>query len=173
MTCALAGSLTFIIFRHPVSISTQFYRFSNCCAKLVKGWSQAHCEHERTVWVDTRLKYDAHGISARIPGLYSFQRAHRGSCKLPQAYHLPDVSKRQSCHVPCFNTDRNASCSSHHRFPQVLCLWPILACDAIRSCLCSQVGGDVCILYMRPCRLANFHCSSSSCVNISTTFLIE
>ena len=51
------------------------------------------------MWVDTRLKHDANGISVRIPSLCSFRGANRGSCKLPQACHLPEVFKRQSCQI--------------------------------------------------------------------------
>ena len=54
-----------------------------------------------------------------------------------------EVSKRRSCHAPTVNMDRNAPFSSHHRFSRIPCLRPIASCDAIRSCLCSQVGGDV------------------------------
>ena len=100
------------IVRHHVSISAQLYCFRSSCAKLVKGWNPAHCVHGRTVWVDTCLKHDAHGISVRIPISCSFRRAHRGSCELPQACHLQEVFQWQSCHGPLFYMVLNDESSS-------------------------------------------------------------
>jgi len=105
--------------------------------------NQAHSGNGRTLWVDTCLKHNANGISVRIPSLSSFRGAHRGRCKLPQACQLAEVSKRQSCHAPTFNMDRDAPFSSHHRLTADSLFVTILSSDVVRSCLCSQVGGDV------------------------------
>ena len=105
------------------------------------------------MWLDTRLKHDAHHISVRIPSLCSFRGAKRGRCKLPQACRLAEVSKRPSCHAPTFNMDRDAPFSSHHRLTAHSLFVTILSSDVVRSCLCSQVGGDVGGAYF-PCALA-------------------
>ena len=88
---------------------------------------------------------------------------------------LPEVFKQQACHAPTFNMGRNAFflvAPSLDRGSFVRGQSYLARCSSIVSMFASFWCCWWCMLYMRPCRLANFHWNSSSCVNISTILLM-